>query len=173
MDKKTEAKKLKENRKLKKRAVLERQEYFLDHQKAVTLEVIAVQTKLQNLERAYEIALVANDKDYDGPSLAVIKEQMDYFQSKFDSLGKREKMLTEEIELLDRAMKSKSDSKTSKWIALGSIAAVLSSLGLSGFGLVKSYKAFDDGILVDKGTRSLAEKIDPIRIFVSLFGKKR
>lgn len=171
MDKKTEARKLKENRKLKKRAVLERQEYFLDEQLKVTLEANEVQTKLHSLEKAYEIALSAG-KDYEGPSLVVIKEQMTYFRSKLEDLSKREKMLTEEIELLDRAMKSKSDSTSGKWMAFGSIAAVLSSLGLSGFGLVKSYKAFDDGQLVDKGTRSLAEKIDPLRIFGSLFKKK-
>ena len=78
-------------------------------------------------------------------------------------------MLAEEIELVSKASKNDFDGKSGAWTTVGAWVIGLSTTALSAVGLYKSHKAFNEGSMVDKGTKSLAERLNGLFSFTGFF----
>ena len=167
MNKKQEAKRIKELRKLNRGALEKRRQEFIDDQRdvlrAIRLEQQNHSDLIMNLDSA--------TKSKDASTATVIEGRLKVSERHLEYLTKRERALTEEIELIGKALKAEDDSSANKWMTIGSWVIGGAGLGLSGIGLYKSHKAFNDGSMVDKGTKSMAEKINPLNLFKA-FGKK-
>lgn len=167
MDKKQERKMLKELRKLNKTALEKRRREFLGDLEAVQRNIRIEQGNRADLIMSLDSAA----KSEDSSSATIIEGRLKVSERHLDYLTKRERALTEEIELIGKALKSEDDVSNNKLLTVGSWLAAGSGLVLSGLGLYASHKSFNDGSMVDKGTKSLAEKISPASLF-KLFQKK-
>ena len=114
--------------------------------------------------------LISALNKHDSKEVEDVKAKMLVVKDELDRLSKREKSLSEEIESINKAIKNDFDAKAGMWSTLGAWIIGGGTLILSGFGLVKSHKAFENGDMVDKGTRSLAEKMNAL---FSFFNFKR
>lgn len=167
MDAKMEKKRMKELKKMNKAALERRRQEFIDDQKdvlrSIRLEESNHATLILNLDTATQAK--------DASTTTVIESRLRVSERHLEYLNKRERALTEEIELISKAMKSDTEGMSAKWGMVGSWVIGGLGLGLSGWGLYKSHKSFNDGSMVDKGTKSLAEKINPLNLF-KMFGRK-
>lgn len=171
MDNRTEKKRLKELKKMKKRALITRREEFLDQQKTVSIELEETQQNYNALNRSLISVLESENKDK-AEVAEVLQHQIEVAEKKLKNLNEREKLLTEEIELMSRALKNDADAKAGKGMLVGSLIMGTVSAGLSGWGLWKSHTSFEDGSMVDKATKSTAERINPFDSFKKFFFKK-
>lgn len=101
----------------------------------------------------------------------VLRKRFELYNDELKKLNERDKLLDEQIELISRALKNTAEGSFSKWNVIGSWFIGLTGLGLSGWGIWKSHRVFETGDMVDKSTKSLAEKINPFALY-KLFAKK-
>lgn len=91
-----------------------------------------------------------------------IKAKMAVVKDELERLSKRENSISEEVASINKAIKDDFDAKTGAWTTVGAWLIGGASVVLSGWGLAKSHKAFEDGTMVDKPTRGLAERINAL-----------
>ena len=167
MDAKMERKRMKELQKMSKKELIRKRKDFVDQQDELNDRLKVVQDQHDQLV----MSLVTAIKGKDQTNAGLIKSQIEVMDKELEYMNKREKALTEEIELISRAIKNDDEGMSSRWSMVGSWVIGGLGLGLTGWGLYKSHKTFEDGSMVDKGTKSLAEKINPFELF-KRFGKK-
>ena len=162
MDPKVEKKKLKEMKKMKKRDLKEMAANLAVEHKTVCEKYKTVEESRNTLEKGLFAAIDAHDNT----SAEVIKSKMTHLKDELERLAKRQKELAEELELVRRAEKNDFEGKSSAWTTVGAWVVGLGTMALSGVGLYKSHKAFNDGTMVDKGTKSLAERLSGLFSFM-------
>lgn len=167
MDKKQEKKLMKELRKMNKLALEKRRQEFLDDLKDVQRSI-----RLEQQNRAdLSLNLDSATKSKDSSTAMIIDGRLKVSERHLDYLTKREMALTEEIEVIGKALRSEDDVSANKKMNIASCIVGGAGLGLSGLGLYMSHKGFNDGSMIDKGTKSLAEKINPHSLF-KMFQRK-
>lgn len=163
MDPKLEKKKVKELKKMSKKTLKQRsQDLMTEHE-----DVLNRQKKVQASYNGLTDSLVKAIDAKDEGTINLIKSKMAVIEKGLDRLEKREKMLAEEIELVSKAYKNDFDGKSSAWTTAGAWIVGLMTTGLSAWGLVKSHKSFEDGSMVDKGTKGIAERLNGLFSFMN------
>lgn len=162
MDPKVEKKRLKELKKMKKKDLKEMQENLAAEHKTVCEKYKTVEMSRNALETALFTAIDAHDNT----SVEVIKSKMSHLKDELERLAKRQKELAEELELASRAGKNDFDGKSGAWTTVGAWICGLGTMGLSAWGLHKSHQAFNDGAMIDKGTKGLAERLSGLFSFM-------
>lgn len=163
MDSRTEKQKMKEIQKMNKKTLKQRcQDLMIEHE-AELENYRQVQEAYNGLVKSYVKAIQAEDE----ATAAVVKSKMDVLEKELERLSKREKTLAEEIDLIERAQKNNFDGKSGAWMTAGAWIVGIMTTGLSAWGLVKSHKSFEDGSMVDKGTRGIAERLNGLFSFMN------
>lgn len=162
MDPKTKKKMQKEMQKMRKKDLKEKCEVLAEKHSAVQKRIEVIEKAKSNLETDLFTAIDAKD----GTTTEIIKSKMAYYKEELERLTKREKTLAEECELFSKGYEERYNGESSMWGTVGAWIVGLGTAVLSGYGIFKSHKAFDDGTLVDKGTKSLAEKMSGIREYL-------
>lgn len=162
MDKKTEQKKLKELKKMKKKDRKEMEYNISFEHKLVVDRYKAVKANKEALDKQLYAAIDAKDQT----TAEIIKSKISHEIDELKILASRQKELADELELVSRADKNKFDGKTSAWNTVGAWVCGLGTMALSGFGLYKSHQAFDKGAMIDKGTKSIAERLSGMFSFM-------
>lgn len=162
MDKKTEQKKLKELKKMKKRDLKEMCQNLASEHRLACENYRTIKESRDSLEATMFSAMDARDE----VATELIKSKMIHLKEELEILAKRQKELAEELELASRAAKNDKDGKSSAWTTVGAWVCGLGTMALSGFGLYKSHQAFDKGTMVDKGTKSMAERLSGLFSFI-------
>lgn len=161
MDSKIEKKGIKE-RKMKRKDLKEMCQNLASEHKSESEKYKTMEWIKNTLDTQYHIAVDANDQ----AKAELIKLKIAHVMGELERLAKRQKELTEELELTSRAWKNDFDGKSSAWTTIGAWICGLGTMALSGFGLYKSHQAFDKGSMVDKGTKSLAERLSGLFSFM-------
>ena len=167
MNSKTEEKKLKEYRKMKKKRLAELCENLAVEYESVTLKINEMEANKTQLLSSWTAAIDAEDSK----TAEVCQSKMTALDKELDRLVKRQKALTEEYELIRRAEKNNFDGKTGVWKTVGAFLIGAGTTAISGWGMFKSHQAFNDGSMVDKATKSLAERASGLMNFFSFLRK--
>lgn len=171
MDNKTKEKKLKEFKKMNKTSLRIKGQDLIDQHDLVSSRLKELQRYHASLTKSLVSAYEADDEEK--TSVPLIKSQLEAVERELETFAKREKALTEEIELVSRALKNDFEGGSARWSVIGSWVAALGGLGLSGYGMWKSHKTFEDGTMVDKTTKSAAERLkDSVFNMFKSFGRK-
>ena len=161
MDKKQESKCMKELKKLNKVELEKRCQEFLGDLKDVQRAIRLEQQNRADLTLNLDSAMRSKDES----TTTIIEGRLKVSERHLDYLTGREKAITEEVDVIKKILKGEDDVALNKLATLGAWFAAGSGLVLSGFGMWKSHKAFNDGSMVDKNTKSLAEKINIPNLF--------
>ena len=136
--------------------------------KALLEEHLTVLARYSSLDVRYakltndlSAAIEAEDTD----EIEKIKASMALIKEELDRLSKREKSLTDEVEMINAARKDDLEGKSAAWKTAGAWFIGTTTLVLRGLGLLASHRAFENGDLVDKQTRSLAERLSGLLNF--------
>lgn len=167
MNSKTEEKKLKEYRKMKKKRLSELCENLAVEYESVTLKINEMEAAKTRLEKSWNSAIDAEDDK----TAEICQSKMTMLDKELERLVKRQKTLAEEYELIRRAEKNNFDGKTGVWKTVGAFLIGVGTTAISGWGVVKSHQAFNDGSMVDKATKSLAERASGLMNFFSFLRK--
>lgn len=167
MNSKTEEKKLKEYRRMKKKKLAELCENLAVEYETVTMKINEMEANKTRLMKAWTASLDAEDNK----TAEVCQSKMTALDKELDRLVKRQKALTEEYELIRRAEKNNFDGKTGVWKTVGAFLIGAGTTAISGWGMFKSHQAFNDGSMVDKATKSLAERASGLMNFFSFLRK--
>ena len=162
MDPKTKKKMEKEMKKMRKKDLREKCEVLAEQHSTVQRRIAAIEKAKSNMETDLFKAIDANDNS----TIEIIKSKMTYYKEELDRLTKREKTLAEETELFSKGYEERYSGDSSMWGTVGAWIVGLGSAVISGYGIVKSHKSFNDGSMVDKGTKNIAEKISGIREYL-------
>lgn len=167
MDPKTEKKRMKELKKMSKKTLKQTgQNLMAEHEEVLK--------RYKDVAKAYNAMtatlLTAIDAD-DSTTTELARSKVGVLKDELDRLMKREKTLAEEIELVSKSLKNDFDGKSGVWTTVGAWVIGAATTGLSAWGLIKSHKAFEDGSMVDKGTKGLAEKLNGLFNFSGFFKK--
>lgn len=163
MNSKLEEKKLREYRKLKKKKLAELCENLAVELETVTMKINKMEGAQGGLVKSLNAAIDAEDSKTE----AVCRSKMAVLEKELERLVKRQKAITEEYELIRRAEKNNFDGKAGAWKTVGAFLIGIGTTAISGWGISKSHKAFEDGSMVDKATKSLAEKASGLMNFFS------
>ena len=163
MDSKTEKKMEAKMKTMKKKELKELCQNLAMEQAVVREKYKAVETNKNQLEKALFAAIDAKDTS----SAELINSKMSILKDELERLAKREKTLAEECELASKVIKNDYDGKSSAWMTVGAWIIGAATVGLSGWGLVKSHKSFEKGEMVDKATRGLAERMSGLFNFMN------
>ena len=165
MNSKTEKKKLKELRKENKKTLKQRSQDLMAEHEQTVVAYKTIDTAHRQLTASLIDAINADDK----ATIELLTSKIGVLDKELDRLSKRDKTLTEEIELISRASKNDFEGQSSKWTTVGAWVIGSATTALSAIGLWKSHKAFNEGSLVDKGTKSLAERLNGLFSFTGFF----
>lgn len=163
MDPKEEKRLIKELKNMKKKELREMAMNLADEHENCVKKYKTVEGAKEALETALFNAIDAKDNS----TTEIIKSKMTVLKDELDRLSKREKALTEELELVRRAEKNDYDGKSAKWTTIGAWLIGISTTALSAWGITKSHKAFNDGSMVDKTTKGLAERLSGFLSFMN------
>lgn len=163
MDPKTEKKELQKLRKMKKSELKDLQLNLADELSFVRKKYKTTEASKNGLEKSLFDAIDAKDS----VTTEIIKSKMSVLKDELERLSKREKSLTEELELASKAAKNDFDGKSGAWMTAGAWLIGITTTVLSGWGLRQSHKAFNDGTMVDKSTRGLAERLSGMLSFMN------
>ena len=166
MNKEIENQKIEELRKMKKRKLKDLEKTLIVERESVVEERNAADASYKTLVRKLVSLTDAKDEDKT-EDIEKVKSTMAILEKELSRLEKREKALTEELELVSRAFKNDYDGKSGAWTTVGAWIIGAATTGLSAWGLAKSHKAFNDGTMVDKTTRGLAERLSGLFSFMS------
>jgi len=167
MNSKTEEKKLKEFKKMKRRKLAELCENLAVEYETVTMRINEMEANKTGLLRSWTKAIDAEDSK----TAELCQSKMTGLDKELERLVKRQKALAEEYELIRRAEKNNFDGKTGVWKTVGAFLIGVGTTAISGWGVVKSHQAFNDGSMVDKATKSLAERASGLMNFFSFLRK--
>lgn len=167
MNSKTEEKKLKEYKKLKKKKLAELCENLAVEYETVTMKISKMEAAQSGLVKSLHAAIDAEDSKTE----EVCRSKMTVLEKELERLVKRQKAITEEYELIRRAEKNNFDGKTGVWKTVGAFLIGVGTTAISGWGIAKSHQAFTDGSMVDKATKSLAERAQGLMNFFSFLRK--
>ena len=167
MNSKLEEKKLKEYKKLKKKKLAELCENLAVELETVTMKINQMESAQSGLMKSLNAAIDAEDSK----SEEVCRSKMQVLEKELERLVKRQKAITEEYELIRRAEKNNFDGKTGVWKTVGAFLIGVGTTAISGWGVMKSHQAFNDGSLVDKATKSLAERASGLMNYFSFLRK--
>jgi len=163
MDPKTQEQMLKEMKKMKKKQLKELQLDLADEQMAVQRKYKEVEASRDKLEKELFDAIDAKDS----AKMDDVKAKLSILKDNLERLAKREKALSEELELASKVKKNGFDGESGIWMTVGAWVMGAATTGLSAWGLVKSHKSFEDGTLIDKSTKGLAERLSGLFSFMS------
>jgi len=163
MDSKTEKKMLKGMKKMKKKELKELCQNLAAEQATVRKKYKIVESQKNQLEKALFAAIDAKDTE----TAEIIRSKMGVLKDDLERLAKREKTLAEECELASKVTKNDYDGKSSAWTTVGAWLIGGATVALSGWGLFKSHKSFENGEMVDKATRGLAERMSGLFNFMN------
>ena len=167
MNSKLEEKKLKEYKKIKKKKLTELCENLAVELETVTMKINKMESAQSGLIKSLNAAIDAEDEKTE----EVCRSKMTVLEKELERLVKRQKAITEEYELIRRAEKNNFDGKTGVWKTVGAFLIGVGTTAISGWGVVKSHQAFNDGSMVDKATKSLAERASGLMNFFSFLRK--
>lgn len=167
MNSKLEEKKLKEYKKLKKKKLAELCENLAVELETVTMKINKMESAQSGLVKSLNAAIDAEDSKTE----EVCRSKMAVLEKELERLVKRQKAITEEYELIRRAEKNNFDGKTGVWKTVGAFLIGVGTTAISGWGVVKSHQAFNDGSMVDKATKSLAERASGLLNYFSFLRK--
>ncbi len=167
MNSKLEEKKLKEYKKLKKKKLAELCENLAVELETVTMKINQMESAQSGLMKSLNAAIDAEDSK----SEEVCRSKMQVLEKELERLVKRQKAITEEYELIRRAEKNNFDGKTGVWKTVGAFLIGVGTTAISGWGVMKSHQAFNDGSLVDKATKSLAERASGLMNYFNFLRK--
>lgn len=167
MNSKLEEKKLKEYKKLKKKKLAELCENLAVELETVTMKINKMESAQSGLVKSLNAAIDAEDSKTE----EVCRSKMSVLEKELERLVKRQKAITEEYELIRRAEKNNFDGKTGVWKTVGAFLIGVGTTAISGWGVVKSHQAFNDGSMVDKATKSLAERASGLLNYFSFLRK--
>lgn len=167
MNSKTEEKKMKEYKKMKKKKLAELCENLAVEYDDITRKISVMEEAQSGLIKSRNAAIDADDSK----TVEICKSKMDVLEKELERLVKRQKAIAEEYELIRRAEKNNFDGKTGVWKTVGAFLIGVGTTAISGWGVVKSHQAFNDGSMVDKATKSLAERASGLMNFFSFLRK--
>ncbi len=167
MNSKLEEKKLKEYKKMKKKKLAELCENLAVEYESVTMKIGEMEAAKGRLQTSWSKAIDAEDSK----TAEVCQSKINMLDKELDCLVKRQKTLAEEYELIRRAEKNNFDGKTGVWKTVGAFLIGVGTTAISGWGIAKSHQAFNDGSMVDKATKSLAERASGLMNFFSFLRK--
>ena len=167
MNSKLEEKKLKEYKKLKKKKLAELCENLAVELETVTMKIDKMESAQSGLVKSLNAAIDAEDSKTE----EVCRSKMQVLEKELERLVKRQKAITEEYELIRRAEKNNFDGKTGVWKTVGAFLIGVGTTAISGWGVMKSHQAFNDGSMVDKATKSLAERASGLMNYFSFLRK--
>ena len=167
MNSKLEEKKLKEYKKLKKKKLAELCENLAVELETVTMKIDKMESAQSGLVKSLNAAIDAEDSKTE----EVCRSKMQVLEKELERLVKRQKAITEEYELIRRAEKNNFDGKTGVWKTVGAFLIGVGTTAISGWGVMKSHQAFNDGSMVDKTTKSLAERASGLMNYFSFLRK--
>ena len=167
MNSKTEEKKLKEFKKMKRKKLAELCENLAVEYDGITRKISVMEEAQSGLIKSRNAAIDADDSK----TVEICKSKMDVLEKELERLVKRQKAIAEEYELIRRAEKNNFDGKTGVWKTVGAFLIGVGTTVISGWGVVKSHQAFNDGSMVDKATKSLAERASGLMSFFSFLRK--
>ena len=163
MDPKLEKKKMKEIKKMNNRKLKQRSQDLMAEHEDILERYNGVQKAYNGLVASLIKATDAKDES----TTELVKSKMSILEKELDRLSKREKTLAEEIDLIEKAQKNNFDGRSGAWMTAGAWIVGMMTTGLSAWGLVKSHKSFEDGSMVDKGTRGIAERLNGLFSFMN------
>lgn len=152
---------------MKKKKLAELCENLAVEYETVTKNIDAMEIAQSGLVKARNAAIDADDNK----TVEICKSKMEVLEKELERLVKRQKAIAEEYELIRRAEKNNFDGKTGVWKTVGAFLIGVGTTAISGWGVVKSHQAFNDGSMVDKATKSLAERASGLMNFFSFLRK--